>query len=89
MSVRVATVNDTHRIKIVVTRRRIGRWRAAELRARCPVCAREVETLACAQAAEVLEIDGAALADLIAAGRVHTIALVSGSQRVCQESLFV
>ena len=82
-------MNDIHRIKIVVTRRRIVRWRTAELRARCPVCAREVETLACAQAAEVLEIDGEALANLIAAGRVHAIDLVSGGWRICRDSLFV
>jgi hypothetical protein len=86
---RIATVNDTRRIRIVVTRRRTVRWQAAGLRAHCPVCAREVETLACAQAAEVLEIDDEVLANLIAAGRVHAIALVSGGQRVCQASLFV
>ena len=82
-------MNDTHRIKIVVTRSRTVRWRADGLRVRCPVCACEVETLACEQAAEVLEIDGQALAGLIAAGRVHTIALVSGDWRVCRDSLFV
>ena len=77
----------TRRLKITITRHRV--LRSAPVRAFCPVCACAVETLACAQAAEVLEIDGQALAGLIANGRVHAIALVSGSQRVCQESLFV
>ncbi len=78
----------TRRLKITVTRRRILRSAVAPVRAFCPVCAHAVETLSAAQAAEVLEIDGQALDGLIAAGRVHAIALVSGSQRVCQESLF-
>ena len=79
----------TRRLKITVTRHRVLRASVAPVRAFCPVCARAVETLACAQAAEVLEIDGQALTGLIAAGRVHAIALVSGGWRVCQESLFV
>lgn len=81
-------MNVTRRLKITVTRRRVLRPGGIFLRAFCPVCAREVETLACAQAAEVLEIDGQTLAGLIAASRVHTLPTVSGSQRVCQESLF-
>ena len=78
----------TRRLKITVTRHRMQRMKALPVRAVCPVCAREVETLACAQAAEVLELDGQALAGLIAAGRVHTIQTVSGSHRVCRDSLF-
>ena len=66
----------TRRLKITITRYRV--LRSAPVRAFCPVCAQAVETLACAQAAEVLEIDGQALAGLIAAGRVHALALVSG-----------
>jgi hypothetical protein len=77
----------TRRLKITVTQHRV--LRSAPVRAFCPVCACAVETLACVQAAEVLEIDGQALAGLIAAGRVHAIALVSGDWRVCRASLFV
>lgn len=79
----------TRRLKITVTQYRVLRSVAAPVRAFCPVCAQTVETLACAEAAEVLEIDGPALAGLIAAGRVHAIELASGNQRVCQASLFV
>jgi hypothetical protein len=79
----------TRRLKITVTRHGVLHSSVASVQAFCPGCARLVETLACAHAAEVLEIDGQALAGLIAAGRVHTIALVSGDWRVCRESLFV
>lgn len=78
----------TRRLKIIVTQHRTPRLGIAPVRAFCPICMRAVETLACTQAAAVLEIDGQALAELITAGRVHAIALVSGSQRICQESLF-
>ncbi len=78
----------TRRVKITVTQHSILRAGVAPARAFCPVCAQAVETLPCGQAAEVLEIDGQALAGLIAAGRVHTIALVSGDWRVCRASLF-
>lgn len=77
----------TRRLKITITRHYVERL--APVRVFCPVCACAVETLACAQATEVLEIDSQALAGLIAAGRVHTIALVSGDWRVCRESLLV
>ena len=77
----------TRRLKITVTRHYVQR--SAPVRPFCPVCAHAVETLTCAQATEALEIDGQALAGLIAAGRVHTIAVVSGDWRVCRESLFV
>jgi len=76
----------TRRLKITITRHYVQR--SAPVRAFCPTCECAVETLACVQAAEVLEIDGQALAELIAAGRVHTISLVSGGWRVCQASLF-
>ncbi len=79
----------TRRLKITVTQRRVLQDAGVFVRAYCPACAREVETLGYAQAAEVLEIDGQALAGLIASGRVHAIALVNGCQRVCQDSLFV
>ena len=76
----------TRRLKITITRHYVER--SAPVRAFCPVCACPVETLACAQATEVLGIDGQALAGLIAAGRVHAIELVSG-WRVCRKSLLV
>ncbi|MBI1760372.1 MAG: hypothetical protein HYR56_02955 [Acidobacteria bacterium] len=81
-------MNLTRRLKITVTRRRVLRPAGIVVRAFCPVCAHEVETLARVQAAEVLEVDGEMLASLIAAGRVHALALVSGSQRVCRDSLW-
>ena len=48
------------RLKITITQRRVLRSGPAPVQAFCPDCA---------QVAEVLEIDGQALADLIAAGR--------------------
>lgn len=75
----------TRRLKITVTQHRV--LRSAPVRAVCPVCAREVETLP-AQAAEVLEIDGQVLTGLLDAGRVHAIALPNGGWRVCRDSLF-
>ncbi len=78
----------TRRLKITVTQHRTPRLAALRVCAFCPGCAREVETLASAQAAEVLELDGQALAGLIAAGRVHAIQTVSGNYRICQDSLF-
>lgn len=79
----------TRRLKITITRHYVLCAGVAPGRAFCPACAQAVETLTCAQATEVLEIDDEALTNLIAAGRVHAIALVSGGQRICHESLFV
>ena len=78
----------TRRVKITTTRRRTQCVQLTSLRALCPLCACEVETLASAQAAAVLEIDELALDGLIAAGRVHAIALVNGHRRICRNSLF-
>jgi hypothetical protein len=58
------------------------------VRARCPICGREVETLGKAQAAEVLEVNERTLDHLLTAGQVHAIQTVSGSLRICQDSLF-
>lgn len=79
----------TRRLKITVTRYRELRTAAVPVQAFCPACGHVVETLADAEAAKVLRIDAPALAGLIAAGRVHVIALVNGGWRVCQASLFV
>ena len=57
------------------------------VRAFCAVCNREVPTLTCAQAAEFLEINEQDLAELIAAGKVHATRTVSGTFRICQDSL--
>jgi hypothetical protein len=75
-------------LKITANKRRLVRYRQLAVRAVCPVCAREVETLSAAQAAEVLEVAAPQLDQLIAEGLVHAIATVSGSLRICQDSLF-
>ena len=75
----------TRRLKITVTQHRV--LRSAPVRAVCPVCAREVETLP-AQAAKVMEIDGQALTGLLDAGPMHVIALANGGWRICRDSLF-
>lgn len=50
-------MKETRRIKIITTRRRTLRIQLPAIRAYCPVCEREVETLATTQAAEALGIN--------------------------------
>ena len=78
------------RIKMKITRvqQQTIRLPAAAVRARCPVCEREVETLSAAQAIEVLETDQRGLNCLLAAGQLHAMPTLSGSLRICQASLF-
>ena len=47
-----------------------------------------METLGQSQAADVLEVGGSILDDMIAAGLIHAILTVSGNLRVCKDSLF-
>lgn len=54
----------------------------------CLTCAREVELLSMRQAAETLEVGLTALGALISEGHVHAVETVSGSVRVCKDSLF-
>jgi hypothetical protein len=82
-------MKESRRLIITTTRRRILRLRPLLVCAPCPVCGREVETLAQAQAAEALEINQLMLDGLLAAGRIHAIPTVSGSVRICRDSLFV
>lgn len=74
--------------KITITTTRILRYQAPAVRAVCPVCAREVVTLDAAQAAAVLEVSQPQFQQLLAAATVHAITTVSGSLRICQDSLF-
>jgi hypothetical protein len=71
------------------TRIRRLRWQPAApvFRAACRFCRREVEMITPEQAAGFLEIPLAALQDLVGAGRVHSVALVSGGVRICKDSL--
>jgi hypothetical protein len=57
-------------------------------KASCPVCGCRVSTLTENQAAEVLGVDAQAIRELIEAGRLHDIPLITGGCRICQESLF-
>jgi hypothetical protein len=77
------------KLRITTSSRQVIRVFGQSLRARCPICEREVEMLTRAQSAEALEIDGQTFDSLLAAGRLHTIQTVSGSLRVCQDSLFL
>ncbi len=81
-------MKEIRRLKITATKRRLVRYQQPALRAFCPVCAREVETLSATQAAEVLEVAAPRLEQFIAEGLAHAIATVSGSLRICQNSLF-
>lgn len=76
------------RMRITTASRRILRFGGQSVRAYCPACGREVETLTKREVGEVLEIGAEALSEFIAAGRVHAIPTVSGSIRVCKDSLF-
>lgn len=76
-------------IKVTSTRHRSARLHSIAVRAHCPVCGREVETLAAVQAAEVLEVETDQLTHFIADGRVHAMETVSGSLRICKDSLFL
>lgn len=77
------------RLKITTIRRRLVRVRVMALRARCPVCQREVDTLTPLQTAEVLAVSQPALDGLIANGLIHTMRTVSGSLLICKDSLLV
>ena len=77
------------KVRITAVRRRTMRATgAAVLRAPCLACGREVEALTSGQACEILEVGEQELSKLIAAGRVHAIQTMSGSIRVCKDSLF-
>ncbi len=81
-------MKHTRRVKITTKYKRT--LRAPPLiRAHCPICEREVETLTAAQAADVLEIDNQMLDKLITAGRVHSVHTISGSLRICKDSLLI
>jgi hypothetical protein len=82
------TAKRTRKIRITATRTRTLRLQAQAVNTYCPACASEVGTLNMAEAAEFLEIELPALYQFIAEGRLHPISTVSGSLRVCQNSLF-
>lgn len=75
-------------MRITAVRRRTMRVTTEAIRATCPVCGHEVEALTRSQASEILEIEGQELSEFIAAGYVHAIQTISGSIRVCKDSLF-
>ena len=81
-------MKHTRKLKIITVRRSTWHVQPFLIQAHCPVCAREVELLTQTQAAEVLEIGDQMLGALIAAGRVHAVRTISGSLRVCKDSLF-
>ncbi len=79
-------MKQTQRINIITTHHRILRVRPGPVCAPCLRCGREVETLGQSQAADVLEVGGSILDDMIAAGLIHAILTVSGNLRVCKDS---
>ena len=81
-------MNQTYKVKITAIRRRILRYQPPAIPALCPVCAREVETLSTGEAAAVLEVDDRTLDRLLAARQIHALRTVSGSLRICRDSLF-
>ena len=77
----------TRRIKITTTHRRTMRLLPPAVRAFCPVCACEVETLSAPEAAARLGVELDTFNRLLAAGQLHTMATASGSLRVCPAPL--
>lgn len=82
-------MKQTRRVRVTITQRRTRRFQTAIIRAWCPACGREVETLTTALAAEVLETGIEELARLKAAGLLHELPTISGGSRICRDSLFV
>ena len=82
------TAKRTRKIRITATHTRTLRLQAPGVNTYCAVCACEVGTLSQADAAEFLEIELLALQQFIGEGRLHPLHTVSGSLRVCQNSLF-
>lgn len=81
-------LKEIRRITITTTRRRTLRIQSVEFRTICPICEREVATLTPGEAGAVLEVDALALGRLLSAGTVHVVQTVSGSLRICHDSLF-
>ncbi|MEP7341245.1 MAG: hypothetical protein ABI977_26180 [Acidobacteriota bacterium] len=81
-------MKEVRRLKITSIKRRIVRCQPLAVRANCPVCAREVNTLDTAQAAIVLDVSPTQFQLMLADATVHALPTVSGSLRICQDSLF-
>jgi hypothetical protein len=75
-------------LKIISASRETIRFAGQSLTAHCAACDREVEAISAYDAIRILRVDEAALGRLIAAGRVHAIATVSGQKWICRNSLF-
>lgn len=76
------------RMKITTVERQLAYGQSPAIHAYCPLCRQTVETLSKTQAADLLEITQETLDRFIAEGQVHVIQTVSGTRRVCQDSLF-
>jgi predicted site-specific integrase-resolvase len=81
-------IEHTRRVKITKVQRRVERVASTTVCAHCSTCGRKVETLSKQQAADVLEVSEETLNRFIADGQVHAIHTISGTLRVCQDSLF-
>jgi hypothetical protein len=80
-------VQKTTKLKITTTRKRTINISISRGRAFCADCNGEVQTLTSREAAEFLGTREQEIEDLIAVGKVHKIRTVSGSFRVCKDSL--
>lgn len=77
------------KVKITTVREQTINMPRAVFRAHCLTCKRENEMLTNAHAAEILQVSAEVLDGLIAAGHVHTIETISGSQLICKDSLLL
>jgi hypothetical protein len=80
-------LQKTIKLKITTTRKKAITLIPAVVSVFCPACRAEVQMLTCREAAVFLEIGEQDLAELIAGGKAHAIRTLSGSLRVCQDSL--
>ncbi|MBI3423585.1 MAG: hypothetical protein HY011_11660 [Acidobacteria bacterium] len=81
-------MKEVRRLTMTVTRRHLMRVPYLRVRANCPVCGREVDTLDAAQATAVLELTPLEFQRLLTDATIHALPTVSGSLRICQDSLF-
>ena len=77
------------RLKITAASRQTLRLSGRGLKARCPVCGREVEMVTEAEAQVILQVDTLALDGLVDTRQVHALETVSGRLWFCKDSLFI
>lgn len=76
-------------MKLTITR--ISRQTTRQLmtfNAFCPDCGKITEMMTASESAAFLEIEDQSLDELMASGKIHALATISGNFRICKDSLF-